>query len=93
MSGSNARVAATIKSYLQVRPVRSPVTPSVGHFVDVNKMVDLGSGSQRELDDRMLTRYAFYLVARNGDPIKDNSADCVRSRVSPTPSLAPCGVN
>ena len=28
------------------------------HFVDVNKMVDLGSGSQREVDDIMLTRYA-----------------------------------
>jgi DNA-damage-inducible protein D len=30
------------------------------HFVDVNKMVDLGSGSQREVDDLMLTRYACY---------------------------------
>lgn len=28
------------------------------HFVEVNKMVDLGSGSQREVDDIMLTRYA-----------------------------------
>ena len=33
------------------------------HFVDVNRMVDLGSGSQREVDDMMLTRYACYLVA------------------------------
>ncbi len=40
------------------------------HFVDVNKKVDLGSGSQREVDDMMLTRYACYLIAQNGDPKK-----------------------
>lgn len=40
------------------------------HFVAVNKMVDLGSGSQREVDDVMLTRYACYLIAQNGDPRK-----------------------
>lgn len=40
------------------------------HFVDVNKMVDLGSGSQRKIDDIMVTRYACYLIAQNGDPRK-----------------------
>lgn len=41
------------------------------HFVEVNKMVNLGSGSQREIDDIMLTRFACYLVAQNGDPKKE----------------------
>jgi len=41
------------------------------HFVDVNKMVMLGSGSEREVDDVMLTRYACYLIAQNGDPRKE----------------------
>jgi DNA-damage-inducible protein D len=44
------------------------------HFVDVNKMVDLGSGSQREVDDIMVTRYACYLIAQNGDPKKPEIA-------------------
>lgn len=44
------------------------------HFADVGKMVDLGSGSQREVDDIMLTRYACYLIAQNGDPKKQEVA-------------------
>lgn len=44
------------------------------HFPDVRKMVDLGSGSQREVDDLMLTRYACYLIAQNGDPRKSEIA-------------------
>lgn len=44
------------------------------HFVEVNKMVDLGSGSRREVEDLMLTRYACYLIAQNGDPRKDQIA-------------------
>ncbi len=44
------------------------------HFADVGKMVDLGSGSQREVDDIMLSRYACYLTAQNGDPKKQEIA-------------------
>ena len=40
------------------------------HFVDVNKMVPLGKGAERELQDIALTRHACYLVAQNGDPVK-----------------------
>ena len=42
----------------------------VHHFVDVNKMVELGSGSQRRIEDIALSRYACYLIAQNGDPTK-----------------------
>ncbi|MCQ2092456.1 MAG: DNA damage-inducible protein D, partial [Fibrobacter sp.] len=40
-------------------------------FVDVNKMVSLGSGSERKITDVKLSRYACYLIVMNGDPRKE----------------------
>ncbi|MDO9303201.1 MAG: DNA damage-inducible protein D [Anaerolineales bacterium] len=48
--------------------------PVSDHFADVGKMVGLGSGAVREIDDIALTRYACYLVAQNGDPSKSEIA-------------------
>lgn len=44
------------------------------HFREVTKMVTLGSGAQRQIKDYMLTRYACYLIAQNGDPKKEEIA-------------------
>ena len=44
------------------------------HFVDVNKMIQLAKGAEREIEDVMLTRFACYLIAQNGDPRKQEIA-------------------
>lgn len=48
----------------------SAVEP-MDHFREVTKMVKIGSGAERPVEDIMLTRYACYLIAQNGDPRKD----------------------
>lgn len=47
---------------------------SQDHFPDIRKMVDIGSRAKKEVDDIMLTRYACYLIAQNGDSSKEQIA-------------------
>ena len=44
------------------------------HFADANKMIGLGKGGNRQVDDYYLSRYACYLIAQNGDPRKEEIA-------------------
>ena len=46
----------------------------VDHFKEVNKTITLGSGAARTVQDLMLSRYACYLIAQNGDPRKQEIA-------------------
>ena len=48
--------------------------PKENHFREVTKMISLAKGAKRQLEDYMLTRYACYLIAQNGDSKKEEIA-------------------
>lgn len=63
------------RNFLKVTDKAKVACEAVGedtshHFVDINKMINLAKGAQREVEDMALTRYACYLIAQNGDPAK-----------------------
>ena len=60
--------------YRAMDSVKATGVEVLDHFRDVTKMVPIGSGAERPVADYMLTRYACYLIAQNGDPKKEEIA-------------------
>ncbi len=77
-----ARELQSVLEYVEWRKFKGTVEKAIeacegsninssDHFVEAAKMVSLGSGSEREVEDYHLSRYACYLIAMNGDPRKE----------------------
>ena len=75
MMNKKTNIISELKNFCKViiakLPCESSDIISEDHFVDINKMVNIRSGTHREIDDIMLTRFACYLIAQNGDPKKE----------------------
>lgn len=65
----NYRNFLAVVEKARVACTRAGLAPA-DHFVDIDTMVDIGSGARREIADIRLSRYACYLIVQNGDPTK-----------------------
>ena len=54
-----------------IKAAEKSIGSSEDHFVEVNKMIELGKTARRVVEDYRLSRYACYLIAMNGDPSKE----------------------